>query len=339
MSAHSKGLMWAAAAIVAAAGGIYVLASVTRAAPSGEKDQLSRNLKYPYRITCTTGMVTDIVRQVVGDKAVVEGIIGEGVDPHLYSATRNDVAKLLQADVVFYSGLMLEGKMTDALIKVARQRPVYAVTELIDQSLLLEPPEFKGHYDPHLWMDASLWKRCTELVGEALAEFDSPNADYYRANYERYAAQLDELHSYARAVLATIPEKSRVLVTAHDAFNYLARQYTLEVRGIQGISTESEAGIEDINRIVQLLVDRGIQAVFVETSVSDKNVRALIEGAQAKGHPVVIGGLLFSDAMGKPDTYEGTYIGMIDHNVTIIARALGGQAPEKGMSGKLSGVR
>ncbi len=152
---------------------------------------------YPYRVTCTTGMVTDIVRQVAGEKAVVEGLIGEGVDPHLYSATRGDIAKLLRADMIIYSGLMLEGKMADALIKVARKRPVYAVTELIDESLLLEPPEFKGHFDPHVWMDVSLWKKCTEMVARTLGEFDPKNAPYYQTNYTRYAAELDMLHAYA----------------------------------------------------------------------------------------------------------------------------------------------
>ncbi len=289
----------------------------------------------PYKAVCTVGMVTDIVRQVAGDQAEVEGIIGEGVDPHLYQATVNDVKRLLAADVVFYSGLLLEGKMSDALIKVARKRPVYAVTELVDEKLFRQPPEFAGHYDPHLWMDVALWKKCTEMVAKSLSEYDATHAETYQGNYQRYAAELDELHAYAVRVLASVPEKSRVLVTAHDAFNYFGRAYGFDVRGIQGISTESEAGIEDINRLVQLLVDRNIQAVFVETSVSDKNVKSLLEGARARGHDVKIGGSLFSDAMGKAGTYEGTYIGMIDHNVTTIVRALGGQAPTGGMNGKL----
>ena len=290
----------------------------------------------PYKIVCTVGMVTDIARNVAGDKADVEGIIGEGVDPHLYQTTRRDIGKLLSADVVFYSGLMLEGKMTDALIKVGRKRPVFAVTERIDEAVLLSPPDFKGHHDPHVWMDPVLWKQCAEMVAEALGDFDAANAEFYRANYERYAAELDRLHTYAKGVLASVPARSRVIVTAHDAFNYLARSYEFEVRGIQGISTESEAGIDDVNALVELIVSRGIKAVFVETSVSDKNVRSLIEGAGSRGRTVVIGGSLFSDAMGKPGSYEGTYIGMIDHNVTTIARALGGSAPPRGMQGKLS---
>jgi manganese/zinc/iron transport system substrate-binding protein len=298
--------------------------------------------RHPYHITCTTGMVTDIVRAVAGDKAEVDGIIGEGIDPHLYQATRSDVARLLKADVIFYSGLMLEGKMSDALIKVGRSRPVYAVTELVDATVLLEPPEFAGHYDPHLWMDVSLWKRCTEMVANTLGDastdrpIDPSNAEYYMENYRRYAEQLDALHAYAQKAVASIPESSRVLITAHDAFNYFGRAYGIEVLGIQGISTESEAGVADINRLVDLIVNRKVKAVFVETSVSEKNVRALIEGAKARGHDVKIGGRLFSDAMGAPGTYEGTYIGMLDHNTTTIVRALGGEAPARGLNSRLA---
>jgi manganese/zinc/iron transport system substrate-binding protein len=290
----------------------------------------------PYKITTTVGMVTDIVRQVAGDKAVVTGLIGEGVDPHLYKPTRSDVAALLQSDIVFYVGLMLEGKMADTLVRVARGgKPVYAVTELIDEKYLLEPEGLAGHYDPHLWMDVPAWSRCVEAVAQALSEFDAAHAGYYRANAARYRAELDKLDEYARRTIATIPDKSRVLITAHDAFNYFGRAYGLNVMGIQGISTESEAGLQDINRLVDFIVENDIGAVFVETSVPDKNVRALIEGARARGKTVVIGGSLFSDAMGPPGSYEGSYIGMIDHNVTTIARALGGQAPARGMNGKL----
>lgn len=304
------------------------------AAPADESK--SPPLRAPYRIVCTVGMVTDIVHRIAGDRARVEGLIGEGVDPHLYQATRSDIASLLAADVVFYNGLMLEGKMADALIKVARKRPVYAVTELIDESLLLEPPEFEGHSDPHVWMDVSLWKCCAAMVARTLGEFDPGGAEYYQGNLRTLAEELDRLHEYARRTIATIPRAHRVLVTAHDAFNYFGRAYDIEVIGIQGISTESEAGIADINRIVATLVDRKVRAVFVESSVSDKNVKALLEGAASRGHQVRIGGTLYSDAMGKAGTYEGTYVGMIDHNVTTIARALGGEAPARGMQGKLS---
>jgi manganese/zinc/iron transport system substrate-binding protein len=293
--------------------------------------------KTPYRVVTTVGMVTDIVRQVAGDKAQVTGLIGEGVDPHLYKATRNDIAALQSADVIFYSGLMLEGKMSDALVRVARGgKPVFAVTELLDEKYLLEPPQMQGHYDPHVWMDASAWSRAVEAVANALAGFDAASAAYYQENARRYQAELEKLHEYVRTVIASIPPRQRTLITAHDAFNYFGRAYGIRVLGIQGISTESEAGLEDINRLVREIVENDIQAVFVETSVAEKNVQALVEGAAARGKTVRIGGTLFSDAMGRPGTYEGTYIGMIDHNATVIARALGGSAPPRGMQGKLA---
>ena len=288
-------------------------------------------------IATTTGMVADIVRTVAGEHATVNGIIGEGVDPHLYKPTRSDVAALLAADVVFYSGLMLEGKMADTLVQVATSgKPVYAVTELIDERYLLEPDEFAGHFDPHVWMDVRGWMKAVEVVADKLSAYDPPHEADYRANTGRYLAELEKLDAYAKRCIGSIPEKSRVLVTAHDAFNYFGRAYGIEVRGIQGISTESEAGLEDLNRLVDLIVERDVRAVFVETSVADKNVRALVEGAKSRGKSVRIGGYLFSDAMGAAGTYEGTYIGMIDHNVTIVTRALGGEAPERGLSGKLS---
>ena len=292
---------------------------------------------YPYRVAATTGMVSDIVRQVAGDRGEVTSIIGEGVDPHLYVPTRSDVAALMEADIMFYSGLLLEGKMTDTLIRVARSgRPVHAVTELVDESLLLQPEEFDGHFDPHLWMDVGGWMRAVSAVTEALVAFDPEGMNSYRQRAEGYTATLAELHDYAQRVLGSIPEQQRILVTAHDAFNYFGRAYGLEVAGIQGISTESEAGLDRINRLVDLLVTRQVGAVFVETTIADRNVRALIEGAAARGHQVAVGGELYSDAMGRPGTYEGTYVGMLDHNVTTVARALGGAAPERGFQGRLS---
>lgn len=290
----------------------------------------------PYDVVCTVGMVADITRNVAGEKANVQGIIGTGVDPHLYKPTRNDVVALQGADVILYAGLMLEGKMADTLIKVARTKPVFAVTELVPAEFILEPEDFEGHADPHLWMDVSGWMKAVDAVNHSLAEFDPANADYFAGNAQRYLKELDALHAYAQKAIASIPEKGRVLITAHDAFNYFGRAYGIEVMGIQGISTESSAGLEDIRRIIELIVERDIQAVFVESSVPDKNVRALIEGAGAKGKTVTIGGELFSDAMGLEGHYEGTYIGMLDHNVTLIARALGGDAPEKGLNGKLT---
>ncbi len=291
---------------------------------------------YPYQVTTTVGMVNDIVKNVAGDKANVKAIMGPGVDPHLYKPTRDDVSAMMRADVVFYAGLLLEGKMSDTLIKVARNKPVYAVTELIDEKYLLEPVDFAGHYDPHVWMDASAWAKCAEVAGKSLGEYDPKNAALYRTNAATYAEQCAKLHEYAKRSAASIPENSRVLITSHDAFNYFGRAYGLNVMGVQGLSTESEAGLQRINHLVDFIVKNRVKAVFVESSVSPKNIQALIEGAKARGHNVKIGGELFSDAMGADGTYEGTYIGMIDHNITLVTRGLGGEAPEGGMQGKLT---
>ena len=289
---------------------------------------------YPYKIVTTVAMVSDIVRQVAGEKGTVQGLIGEGVDPHLYKPTRNDIAAMMEAEVIVYSGLMLEGKMADTLVKMATGgKPVYAVTELIDEKSLLEAD---GHNDPHVWMDVAAWSKGVEAVAQSLGKFDPANAEYYKSNAENYRKELEKLDAYAKQIAATVPAQGRVLITAHDAFNYFGRAYGFEVMGIQGLSTESEAGLRDIQRLVDLIVSRDIKAVFVETSVSEKNVRALVEGAKARGKEVKVGGLLFSDAMGPAGSYEGTYIGMIDHHVTTIVRALGGEAPEKGMAAKLA---
>jgi manganese/zinc/iron transport system substrate-binding protein len=290
----------------------------------------------PFTAVVTTGMVGDIVIHIAGDRAKVHALMGAGVDPHLYRPTRDDVSALLAADIVFYNGLNLEGKMSDTFIKVARSgKPVYAVTELLSEDFLLSPPEFQGHDDPHVWMDPHGWMKAAEVVVAKLSEFDPDGAAGYQANGEKYLAELTRLSQYADERLKTIPAERRVLVTAHDAFNYFARAYGIEVLGIQGISTDSEAGLQKIESLVSLLVERSIPAVFTESSVSSKNINALIEGAKARGREVRIGGELFSDAMGPAETYEGTYVGMIDHNVTTIVRALGGEAPQQGMNGKL----
>jgi len=290
-----------------------------------------------YRAVGTVGMVTDLVKRVAGDRAEVEGLMGTGVDPHLYKPTRSDVAKLMRADVVFYNGLLLEGKMTDTLIRAATSgKKVYAVTELIEDQDLLEPAAFDGHADPHVWMDPTAWSKAVAVIRDKLIDLDPAGEAAYRANAEALQAELAELDAYAERVLTSVPEGQRVLVTAHDAFNYFGRRYGYDVVGIQGISTESEAGVRDIEELVDLLVERNIKAVFVESTVSRRNIGALIDGAAARGHEVVIGGELFSDAMGEPGTYRGTYVGMIDHNASTIASALGGDVPTGGMQGKLT---
>lgn len=287
-------------------------------------------------VVATTGMIADVARNIGGDDTKIVTLIGSGIDPHLYKATRSDIATLMAADIIFYNGLLLEGKMSDALVRVAMSgRKVYAVTELLNESFLLEPSEMQGHFDPHVWMDPTAWKQTAIIVRDKLAEFRPHSKNLFFRNCEIYLEKLEELDSYARKVLSSVPEKSRVLVSAHDAFNYFGRRYNFEVLGIQGLSTESEAGIKDIENLVSTLVDRKIAAVFVESTISERNIRALIEGAKARGHEVKIGGQLFSDAMGKAGTYQGTYIGMIDHNVTTIAKSLGGNPPAKGMNNEL----
>ncbi len=292
--------------------------------------------EYPIQAIATTGMVADIVRQIGGEHVKVMQLLGAGVDPHLYKSTRDDVRTLMSGDIVFYSGLMLEGKMSDTLVKVARTKPVIAVTELIPETALLEPEDFAGHYDPHVWMDVSVWSQCVGAVVTTLSDFDPDHAESYKTNAIAYQDQLKQLHEYGLKSIGSVPEANRILVTSHDAFNYFGRAYGLDVQGVQGLSTESEAGLQRINQLVDMLVERRVPAIFVESSVPRKNIDALREGARAKGHSLEIGGELFSDAMGTTGTYEGTYIGMLDHNITLVARALGGDAPEKGMNGKLA---
>lgn len=290
-----------------------------------------------FKIVTTTGMVTDIVEVVAGGRGEVMGLVGEGVDPHLFTAGTDDVKKLLSADIVFFSGLLLEGKITGDLEKVReRGKPVIEVTTAIDKSYLRSPPEFEGHPDPHVWMDVSAWSQCVAVVTKAMSDLDPENKAEYEKNAAGYVKKLIKLDAYVKERIATIPESQRYLITAHDAFGYFAKAYGIKVKAIQGISTDSEAGIADINSLIDFIVENKVPSIFVESSVSDKNIKAVIEGCEAKGLNLEIGGQLFSDAMGPPQTYEGTYIGMMDHNATTVARALGGEAPEKGWLGKLA---
>jgi manganese/zinc/iron transport system substrate-binding protein len=276
--------------------------------------------KYPIRIVCTTGMVADLVRNIGGEHVAVMQMMGDGVDPHLYKASPGDVSQLSQADAIFYSGLHLEGKMTDIFERMARKKPTIAVTDAIPQSQRIGNDG--NSFDPHVWFDVSLWSEAAGVVRDRLKEFDPPHAETYQARADSYLSELAVLHDDTKAKLQTIPKERRVLVTAHDAFRYFGRAYDLEVMGIQGISTESEAGLKDVNDLVAFLVERKIKAVFVESSVPDKNVRALLEGCRARGHDIAIGGELYSDAMGKPGTPAGTYTGMVRHNVDTIVKAL-----------------
>jgi manganese/zinc/iron transport system substrate-binding protein len=277
---------------------------------------------YPIRVLTTTGMVADLARNVGGEHVEVEALMGEGVDPHLYKATPGDIRTLRGADLILFNGLHLEGKMAEILLKLARLKPTFAATEGLDWAKLREPPEFQGNYDPHVWFDVALWSECADYTRDVLIALDPPHADDYRRNAEAYRKELADLDAYTRAQLATIPAERRVLVTAHDAFGYFGRAYDVEVLAIQGISTESEAGVYKINELVATIAQRKVKAVFVETSVSDKNIRALVEGCRSQGHALRIGGSLYSDAMGKAGTPDGTYDGMVRKNVDTIVGAL-----------------
>ena len=289
------------------------------------------------RVVTTTGMIGDLVKNVVRGRAEVEVLMGSGTDPHLYQPSRYDLVALSKADIIFFNGLYLEGKLAKILLKIdqAEKRSVAVAEEakekIGDQFILT-----KDGYDPHLWMDVSAWIVVLQVIEDKLSARDPANSEFYKDNALQYQESLLKLDQYAKNVLGSIPERQRILITAHDAFGYLGRAYGIEVRGIQGMSTESEAGLYQIEELVRFVVDQKVSAIFVESSVSQKNVRALIEGAHAKGHVLGMGGELFSDAMGSEGTYKGTYIGMIDHNVTTISRALGGKAPAKGFSGILS---
>ena len=287
-------------------------------------------------VVATTGMIADAVTEVGGDLVEVRALMGAGVDPHAYRQTRTDIVALGNADLVLWNGLYLEAQMEAFLLELAETRPVVAVAEAVPQNLLIGSEDYEGRFDPHLWMNPNLWSRVVINVRDALIEIAPETEAQFRANADAYLTELAELSRYTTEVLSSVPVESRVVLSAHDAFNYFGNAYGFEVVGIQGISTESEAGLQRIAELVEMLVARDIRAVFVETSVSDRNVRALIEGAAAEGHEVIIGGELFSDAMGEPGTYEGTYLGMIDHNATIIASTLGGEAPEAGMQGLLN---
>jgi manganese/zinc/iron transport system substrate-binding protein len=282
-------------------------------------------------IVATTGMIADLARRISG--AQVQAIFGPGIDPHGHRPTRSDILALSRGDVIFWNGLHLEAQLMDLLQDMAVQTRVVAVGEAIDPALLLNDPAFAGFPDPHVWMDPALWAKAAQAIADTLTDMAFP-ADI-AANLASLQADLAALDTYARDAIASIPAPARVLITAHDAFNYLGRAYGLEVQGIQGISTESEAGVARMQELVMLIRDRQVPAVFVESSVSDRAVRALIEGAAGAGMIVATGGELFSDAMGPEGSYEGSYIGMMDHNVTTIARALGGTVPERGMAGKL----
>ena len=274
------------------------------------------------KIVTTTGMIADAVHNIVKDSANVIALMGAGVDPHLYKATQGDLKKLSEGDLVFYNGLHLEGKMGEVLSKLGRTKSVVAVAEGLEQSRLRKVPEFENNYDPHIWFDVQIWMEAVKHIRDQLKVAMPESVAFLEENTDQYLEKLKELDSTVRAKILEIPKESRVLITAHDAFGYFGNAYDIEVRGLQGISTLSEFGLKDVADLVNFITDNKIKAVFVETSVSEKAIQAVVEGCRDKGHAVQIGGNLYSDAMGTTGTLEGTYVGMVTSNVNTIVSAL-----------------
>ncbi len=318
----------AVAAVVAVSAAVVAACGAMSNQPEAEAMMLAlapvaRENGRPLRVVATTGQIADAVRRVGGDRVDSHGLMGPGVDPHLYRASESDVTRLEAADAVFWNGLHLEAGISGVLERIA-ELGVHSirVTDDIDRQHLLAPPEFDGAYDPHVWFDLDLWSVAVATIRDALIAMDPEGADVYRANAAAFIAEVEELDSYVKSRALEINERVRVLVTAHDAFNYFANRYDMEVRGLQGISTESEASTADVQKLAQFISERGIPAVFIESSVPDQGVQAVIEAAAARGHTVTIGGEIFSDAMGAEGTAEGTYLGMIRHNIDTIVEAL-----------------
>lgn len=302
---------------------MVLLATMALSSVGCSSDKADKSSDGKIKVTATTGMVAEIAERVGGEHASVMHLMGPGVDPHLYKASEGDIARLAEADLILYNGLNLEGKMGDIFVKMARTgRMTVAVSEGVDENLLREPPEFLGHYDPHIWFDVSMWSQAVAPVVEALAGLQPQHREAFETNAAAYIDDLAALHEYCKIRIASIPEPQRILVTAHDAFGYFGRAYDIEVVGLQGISTSSEYGLKDVQRLVELITDRKLRAVFVESSVPKRSIEAVVAGCKARGHDVVIGGQLFSDAMGEEGRETDNYPGMVRHNVQTIVGAL-----------------
>lgn len=299
---------------------LIIISIALALASCGSKDSAAKHDKLV--IVATTGMIKDAIEHVAGNHAEVIALMGPGVDPHLYKATQGDVEKLTNADIVFYNGLHLEGKMGEVLEKLGRAKPVIAVASDIPDSLLRAVPGFQGTHDPHIWFDVQLWENAVRTVCKTLEKQDAANAAFYTSQRDAYIKELDSLHAAVKIKVAEIPQQQRVLITAHDAFGYFGDAYNIEVKGLQGISTMSEFGVKDVTDLVNFIISRQIKAIFVETSVSQKSIEAVVEGCHQKGWDVKIGGSLYSDAMGNAGTPEGSYVGMVSANVKTITEAL-----------------
>lgn len=283
--------------------------------------QKGRHFK-KFSVVCTTGMIADAVQQICGDTVDVVALMGPGVDPHLYHARESDVHRLSAADLVLYNGLHLEGKMGSLFEKMGRTKKVYAVADGVVPEKLLASEDGANLYDPHIWFDVALWIEVVKGITDQLIRYNSDYADLYEKRSSHYRESLEKLDNYVKKTIQQIPFERRILITAHDAFNYFGRAYGIEVVGLQGISTESEVGTGDVMRLVDLIVSRDVPAIFTEASIPQRNIEAVQRAVQARGKKLIIGAELFSDTLGNPGTQGETYVGMVRYNCDSIASAL-----------------
>ncbi len=301
--------------------GIAVLVFVAACNQSATKSEDKTSGKL--RVVTTTTMITDLLNQLGGDKIIVQGLMGSGVDPHLYKATESDVTKLYEADIIIYNGLHLEGKLVDILEKMqSSSQKTYAIGDAIPEQKLIKANAEYAQHDPHIWFDINNWKLAAQYVAQILSENDTANGNFYKERLSTYLNELAQMQNEVKQSIAKLEPEKRVLITAHDAFEYFGRAYNFEVVGLQGISTVSEAGAADVRKMADFIFERKIPAVFVESSVPVRNIQALRDAVQARGMDVKIGGELFSDALGSAATPEGTYVGMYRYNVATIVGAL-----------------
>ena len=312
------------AVVLTASLGCNTATDSTHSGPASTEHTFTGTL--PIKVVATTGQVAEMVARVGGELVKVDALMGPGVDPHLYRPIASDVKKLNEADAIFYNGLHLEGRMADLFVQMARRKATFAVTEGLttrEDKRLREPPEFAGMYDPHAWHDVALWSDCVADVAEMLAKFDPTHATNYRENAAEYRAELAKLAEFCKTEIVKIPEKQRVLVTAHDAFGYFGKAYGLEVFGLKGVSTEDEIDLAHQEEIQKMIVDRKVPAVFVESAIAPRTVQALVEPCRAAGHNLQVPKEeLYADALGPAGTEDSTYSGMIRHNVKTIVDAL-----------------
>lgn len=284
--------------------------------------ETSTNDPNKLNIVTTTTMITDLVNNIGGDAVEVQGLMGSGVDPHLYKASEGDVSKLTRADVVFYSGLHLEGKLVDVFEKMGRTTNTIALAEVLNKNKLIGSEYFASSFDPHIWFNINYWKQITVNLTQHLSKLDPKNAELYNKNKDAYLKKLETLEIEVRETIASLPKEKRILVTAHDAFNYFGEEYGFNVVGLQGLSTATEAGVQDVQKLAELIIDKKVKAIFIETSVPKRTIEALQQAVKSEGFDVKIGGTLYSDALGNAGTNEGNYIGMFSYNVETIVNAL-----------------